>query len=133
MNHLNYVLLIDDDDDDNYFHERAIKKVDSSIEVVIKNSAKSALQHIEEKSNENNLPGLIFLDINMPGMNGWEFLAQYSKFDESVHSKTIIIMLTTSDDLKDKAKAKEWAFVSDFINKPLNKQQLEDILATYFS
>jgi len=132
MNNLNYVMLVDDDDDDNYFHERVIKKVNTNIEVVTKTSGKSALYHIQEKRNENNLPGLIFLDINMPGMNGWEFLEEYNKLANTLQSKVIIIMLTTSDDAKDKAKAKEWAFVSDFINKPLNKLQFENIIATYF-
>ena len=129
---LKYVLLIDDDDDDNFFHERAIKKADNGIPVIAKTSAKAALNHIKDAQSHQNLPGLIFLDINMPGMNGWEFLEEYNKLDKSLHNEVVIIMLTTSDSMEDRAKAKNWEFVSDYIKKPLNKQLVENILGKYF-
>ena len=133
MNHqLKYIMLIDDDEDDNFIHERAIRKVDSEIVVIATQSAKAALIHLKEEQNKNNLPGLIFLDINMPGMNGWEFLQEYNDLDESLQSKVIIIMLTTSDSEADRTKAKSWNFVSDYITKPLTKQIVENILDKYF-
>lgn len=133
MNHqLKYIMLIDDDEDDNFIHERAIRKVNTQIVVIAKQSAKAALIHLKEEQNKDNLPGLIFLDINMPGMNGWEFLQEYNDLDESLQSKVIIIMLTTSDSEADRTKAKSWNFVSDYITKPLTKQIVEDILAKYF-
>jgi CheY-like chemotaxis protein len=133
INNLNYIMLIDDDEDDNFFHERAIKKVANEIVVRAHRSAEEALAILKEEQNKNNLPGLIFLDINMPGMNGWEFLEEYNKLDKSLQSKVIVIMLTTSNNEADKRKAKSWDFVSDYITKPLTKQGVEAIFAKYFS
>jgi len=68
----------------------------------------------------------------MPGMNGWEFLDEYHKLDKDIQSKVIVVMLTTSDNPDDEAKAKNWDFISDFITKPLTKEILEDIIEKYF-
>ncbi|CAN5620245.1 response regulator [soil metagenome] len=126
-------MLIDDDEDDNFIHQRAIGKVNSDIVIIAQQSAEAALKHLKEDQNKDNLPGLIFLDINMPGMNGWEFLEEYNKLDKSLQSKVIIIMLTTSNSDADKARAKSWNFVSDYITKPLTKQLVENILDKYFN
>jgi len=130
--HLGYIMLVDDDEDDNFIHERAIRKVNNDIVVVVKQSAEAALNHLKENQNKDSLPGLIFLDINMPGMNGWEFLEEYNKLDRSLQSKVIVIMLTTSDSEADKTRAKSWDFVSDYITKPLTRQIVQEILAQYF-
>ena len=68
----------------------------------------------------------------MPGMNGWEFLKEYSKLDKKMQSKLIIIMLTTSDNPDDESRAKNLSFVSDYITKPLTKELMEEITRKYF-
>jgi CheY-like chemotaxis protein len=77
------------------------------------------------------MPDLIFLDINMPGMNGWEFLDEYNKIMDPTKNSLVVTMLTTSDNPDDKARAKDWKFVSDFITKPLTKEMMEKILAAH--
>jgi CheY-like chemotaxis protein len=72
------------------------------------------------------------LDINMPGMNGWEFLKEYNQLENKLQSKVIVIMLTTSDNPDDESKAKTWDFVSDYITKPLTKEKMEVIVNKYF-
>jgi response regulator RpfG family c-di-GMP phosphodiesterase len=123
-------MLVDDSPDDNFFHEREIKKNDPGIVVLKKDSGTEALKCL--KTQEHPHSDLIFLDINMPGMNGWEFLEEYKKLDKTLQSKAVIIMLTTSDNSDDIAKAKKYAVVSDYITKPLTKEMMEVISAKYF-
>jgi CheY-like chemotaxis protein len=131
---LKYIMLIDDDDDDNYFHEKAIKKNNPENVVIIQNSGIKALEYLKS-DNENAAPrpNLIFLDINMPRMNGWEFLNAYNSLDKEKQSEAIIIMLTTSQNLADRSRANSWSFVFDYISKPLTEGMMDDIIKKYFT
>jgi len=131
---LKCIMLIDDNFDDNFIHERVIKHVNAAEIVVAKQTGRDALDYLKlKKEHENFHPDLIFLDINMPGMNGWEFLDEYSKLDEKLKSRAIVIMLTTSENPDDMAKAKEMSAASDFKTKPLTEEMLEEIIEKYFS
>jgi len=131
---LSCIMLVDDNHADNFFHEREIKKNNKATIVITKNSGLEALNYLKSTENtENILPDLIFLDINMPGMNGWEFLNEYHLLEKGIQSKVIVIMLTTSDNPDDEAKAKNWDFISAFITKPLTKEIMEDITEKYFT
>jgi CheY-like chemotaxis protein len=126
-------MLVDDNLDDNFFHEREIKKNNLATIVVAKNTGLEALEYLKSKKDISHLqPDLIFLDINMPGMNGWEFLKEYDRLGKKLQSNVIIIMLTTSDNPDDETRSKTWNFVSDYITKPLTKEIMEDIIKKYF-
>lgn len=126
-------MLVDDNPHDNFFHKRTIKKVDSTTVVIEKSSGLEALEYLKSnKENEDLLPVLIFLDINMPRMNGWEFLQEYEQLDKELQSKVIIVMLTSSDNDNDVARAKAWDFLSDYITKPLTEEVFADIIKKYF-
>lgn len=126
-------MLVDDNSADNYYHERVIIKNDAANHVVIKESGLDALEYLESTIDpENPLPDLIFLDINMPGMNGWEFLEEFKKLDKALQSKLIVIMLTTSVNPEDEALAKTYDILAEFKTKPLTKEMLEDILMKYY-
>jgi len=128
-NRVNCIMLIDDDPDDNFYHKRVIKKCDAADTVITKQTGMDALEYLKSKNNSNHIhPDLIFLDINMPGMNGWEFLEEYNKMDEQFQSRAIVVMLSTSDNPDDKMKAKLYNGISDFKSKPLTKEMLEEIL-----
>ncbi|MES2679642.1 MAG: response regulator [Bacteroidota bacterium] len=128
---LKCIMLIDDDEDDNFFHKREITDNDLADAVIVQDSATKALEYL--KTKKNPLSDLIFLDINMPRMNGWEFLTEYNKLDKELQSKAIIIMLSTSENPSDVAKAKSWDFVADYITKPLTKKLLEGVIDKYFN
>ena len=79
------------------------------------------------------LPDVIFLDINMPRMNGWEFLEEYNKLEKDLQVKVVVVMLTTSEDPSDKAKALKIGATTTFKTKPLTDEMLDGIIAKYFA
>lgn len=123
-------MLVDDNPHDNFFHEREIKKADATNVVITKNSGKDALEYLKSRKDPHS--DLIFLDINMPGMNGWEFLQEYNTLDKELQGQAIIIMLTTSDNTDDVEKAGSWSFITDYITKPLTKEIMAEISRKYF-
>lgn len=129
---LELVLLIDDNEADNYFHEEVIKDAEFSKRVVIRDSGVEALKYLTtEVDGKFPKPDLIFLDINMPKMNGWEFLERYEKLSELQKSDIILVMLTTSLNPGDRERAEEIDSIHDFINKPLSVELLQKFLEKY--
>lgn len=130
---LKRIMLIDDDPNDNYFHQREINKVISDITIDEKSSGLDALEYLRSnKDNRQMLPDLIFLDINMPGIDGWEFLEEYKKIEIDIKNGVIIIMLSTSGNPDDILKATTYSSVSDYITKPLTKEIMESIIRRFF-
>jgi CheY-like chemotaxis protein len=130
---VNCIMLVDDNKDDNFFHERVIKKNNSADVVVIKQSGLAALDYLKNKiNNDSPHPDLIFLDINMPGLNGWEFLGEYDKLERELQSKIVIVMLTTSENPDDKDKALALKVLADFRIKPITRNMLNEIIGQYF-
>ncbi|MBP6335354.1 MAG: response regulator [Bacteroidia bacterium] len=122
------VLLIDDNDIDNFINERMITTNMFSQAVVIKNSAESALQYL--KDNEGNdavLPELIFLDLNMPVMDGFGFLGEFEKLGEKIKKNAKVIVLSSSISPEDINRASTNPYVVKYVNKPLNEKYLHAI------
>ncbi len=130
---LNCVLLIDDDQATNFLHEIVIKKMDCTHNVVSVLSGKAALDYLKsQEDGKNPQPELIFLDINMPAMNGWEFLDEYAKLESYEKGGVVLMMLTTSLNPDDKEKSKNLPHVSGFMNKPLTEKLMEQVLKENF-
>ena len=119
------VMIVDDNEMDRYIGERNIIKHLFAEEVVLKESAKKALDYLASLNGKTEeLPQLIFLDIRMPEMDGFGFLEEYEKLPETIKKNCIVMMLTSSLDSEDQEKAKNNRYISRFLNKPLDKEKL---------
>ena len=123
---INNIYLIDDDSIVNMVSKRTIEKNGFAEKIHVHQNAVNALEKLRDLKEENpeEIPQIIFLDINMPEMNGWEFLDEFEKFEKSVKEKCSIYMLTSSIDTADIKRSQTYSCVKDFVTKPLTKDKL---------
>lgn len=122
------VLLIDDDPATNFYNKKVIENGDCTEEVLVYDNAENALDYLKTSFTANHAgPGLIFLDLNMPYMNGWEFLEEYHRLEPCAKSDLLIVMLTTSLNKSDKQRALQLG-VDGYALKPLSPKELQKLL-----
>ena len=124
-------MLIDDNEADNRFHEIIIREMDAAERVVVSLNGEEAIHYL--KRDGQVPPELIFLDINMPRMNGWEFLEAYKDLSPAQKARVVIVMLTTSGNPEDRERAAHFSDVTGFETKPLSEEMLTAILREHFS
>ncbi|NJB70036.1 CheY-like chemotaxis protein [Saonia flava] len=131
---LKSILLIDDDKATNFVHKIVIKKADCIENVVVAENGQEALEYLHTTQNVSPPePNIIFLDINMPVMNGWEFLEEYEKLNTNEQGDIILIMLTTSLNPDDLKKANGFSSISGYRNKPLTVEMIDEICEEFFA
>ncbi|WP_276497281.1 response regulator [Pontibacter litorisediminis] len=130
---LKKVVLIDDDQINNFVCETIIKSENFAERVVSYEWAEDALNNLRKMAEEcpEEFPDLIFLDINMPGMDGWKFLEEYRNLPEEVTKECSLFMLSSAVDREDIICAKTHAEVRDFFSKPLSPEILNLIREDY--
>ena len=118
------ILIIDDNEVDRYLLKRMLKNTNLDIVTFEKQNGAEALEFLGDYDANRKLypddfpPLLFFLDINMPIMNGWDFLAEFAKLRRTTDlNSTTIVMLSSSNSEADYEKAKQFDFVSDYIVK----------------
>src|SRR5881227_3687520 len=118
------VLLVEDDPITIMVCERIIKMTSFAEKVTSCQNGKMALDYLLFAREKGILPQIIFLDINMPVMNGWDFLIELDKIKSGFKPLPDIYLLSSTVDPEDFTKAKDFKSVKDFISKPLSKEVL---------
>ncbi len=129
MKHIDTTCLIDDDRIFIFAAKRILKATNFCNNFTIYNNGAEALTGLRDiiKSG-NNIPDLILLDLNMPIMDGWQFLDEFVKIENS--KKITLYIVSSSIDPADTQKAKEYEQITDFILKPITKDALTEIVNT---
>ena len=125
MDKFNLLIFIDDDEAINFIHKIVVKKAGNCEKYLFFQKAQDALEYFRSLDGEEQVPDAIFLDINMPAMDGWEFLEAYEKIN--LPKSPVVIMLTTSLRPLDRQKGEENPLVYKFINKPLTIEHLFEL------
>lgn len=125
---LDIVMLVDDNDTDNFISRRIIEITNFAKRIEVMDSGKAALDYLRENQNDiSRIPSIIFLDINMPVVDGFVFLYEFEKFSELVRNKAKVIILSSSDNRRDINKIVNNDYVIKFVTKPLTEDSLEEI------
>lgn len=121
--------LIDDDDLAIYLTEHLLRAEGFSNCICTFQSAQEALARLV--GQEQCAPQVVFLDLNMPLMNGWQFLDALAPYQEALRGSCHIYILTSSLALKDLEKSKQYELVAGLIHKPLDRGEIRAIQSRY--
>lgn len=122
-------LVVDDDRSNNLICKCTLRRISASTEIITFLEPEVALQYIRDSyKNELTTPTIIFLDINMPILSGWDFLKIFEEFAPAIKQQFSIFMLTSSIDERDRARANLNPLVKGFLSKPLTMDAVNIIL-----
>ena len=131
---LDLILCVDDDPITLMLCKMVISKSSFATEIITAQNGEEALNYFDDLKLNNlgveikKYPSLVFLDLNMPVMDGWEFLDHFSKEEyTSAFKNTKIIVLSSTIDPNDIEKSKTYSMVLDFLSKPITKEIVENL------
>lgn len=128
MGSIKHVCLIDDDHIFVYGAKRLMREINFFEELSVFNNGQDALDHFEAQSqNPEMVPSVIFLDLNMPVMNGWEFLEAFLDLPGIIVQDIAIYIMSSSVDPRDLEKIQAHPHIKNYILKPLTTEDLENL------
>jgi CheY-like chemotaxis protein len=138
MKKISGVLLIDDDDTTNFLNQRLLERMQVTDNIRTFVNGKQAFDYLYNVSNKNYeqtdenyfQPELIFLDISMPVMDGFEMLDLYERLNPEFRKKIVLAVLTTSTHPQDTDAAKKYS--AEYLTKPLTADKVKALLAKHF-
>jgi CheY-like chemotaxis protein len=129
MKKIQSTCIIDDDPIFIYGTRRIMKEVDFCDNILVFNNGQDAMEGLKELTAKGeDLPEVLFLDLNMPIMDGWEFLEGFVKIPNLKGKRVIIYIISSSIDPRDLERIRNYKVVNNYILKPLSPQDLENVL-----
>ncbi|APQ17107.1 response regulator [Maribacter hydrothermalis] len=129
MKSISTCCIIDDDPIFIYGTKRIMKEIDFAKNIIVYNNGQEALDGLYTMiKDEESLPEVMFLDLNMPIMDGWEFLDEFKNYPNNTSKKTIIYIISSSVDPRDLERVKDYNQVTNYILKPITPNDLTNIL-----
>lgn len=134
---LKTIMLVDDDETTNYLNQRLLQGLQAAEKILIMQNGEEALDYLTKacdlgRTDEMPCPDLIFLDIKMPVMDGFEFLDAYREANLILPQELIIMMLTSSASFYDLEKLKQYPEVKKHYSKSLTEIDVKDLFEAYF-
>jgi CheY-like chemotaxis protein len=126
-----HVHIIDDDTTTVFLLRMLMQRIGFSETITSSENGSVALTFLAEQTHSGQIPQLIFLDINMPVMNGWEFLEHCQSLHNGSLTIPPIVVLSSTVDPADERMARKSPHVVAFLNKPLTREHLSDLLASF--
>jgi len=129
MNKTNAVFIIDDDPIYQFSFGAILKLINPEVQTTVFSNGEEALDHCKSViATGKACPKLIFLDLNMPVMDGWNFLDELILFNKDVLQKTKVYIVSSSVHEEDTQKAKNYPLIQDYLVKPVKREVLQSIL-----
>jgi CheY-like chemotaxis protein len=133
MNTKLMIAIVDDDPIFQFIAKRFIESFESVNQTLVFSDGKDAIDFLYSNINDKDkLPDIIFLDINMPVMNGWQFLNKYIMLKSKIEKKVLIYIVSSSNNPDDLIQAKSINEITDYLVKPLNRDEYTSILNSFF-
>ena len=124
MSTIRKYILVDDDPFNNIISSEEIESTLGQVDIATFEMPEDGLAFIQHEYIKSLMPTILFLDINMPTLTGWEFMEQYNKFSDKVKNQISIYILSSSVDPLDKYKAESNENIKGFISKPLESETI---------
>lgn len=124
MNAIRKFIIVDDDSFNNLLCKIIIEDALGNADINTFNRPEEALGFIREVYSSNNEPTILFLDINMPTLTGWDFIEAYEKFSDTIKEQIRIYILSSSVDQRDKDKAAANKYIKGFFSKALENEMV---------
>lgn len=121
------IVIVDDNETDTFLLNHILKLFVPQEKIKSYLDSKQALEYLQNCLEENSFPEKIFLDINMPGLTGFDLLEAINKFPEALTKNTKVVMVTSSEDPKDIGRSKEFPKVVKYLVKPVTPHDYEEL------
>jgi len=133
---LNHIVLIEDNETTSFLNNRLLSRLGVARKVSSFSKAEEALTFLWDAAagpaEAQPVPDLVFVDLKMPGMSGFDFLERYSQLPAEVQQRTVVAVLTTSMHGADTARVAQYPNV-EYLTKPLTEEKMQRLLAKRFA